>query len=86
MYIILHLPGRRFAADDDHIIDYIKMAAEDFEILQGPIIYFDCVPWVMKIIPRSLLNKWTRLNVIENHRDAFYAQCKVRFFTQLMIE
>ena len=85
MYIILNSSGKRYAADDDRIIVYNKMIAENFDIVQGPIRFVDSMPWLLKIIPRSLLNKWTRIHVFEKNREAFYAQCMVRFFTDLII-
>ena len=72
--------GKRYAADDERIIIQTKMVTEVIHILQGPVIFLDMMPWLLKIIPKSLIIKWTRMNVAFSNRDTVYAQYKVRYF------
>uniref|UniRef100_A0A2P2I3B0 Cytochrome P450 2L1-like n=1 Tax=Hirondellea gigas TaxID=1518452 RepID=A0A2P2I3B0_9CRUS len=73
------MASKRYAADDEEIVNYNKMVTEDFDIVQGPVFLLDVMPWLNNVLPNFIKNNVMKVDVLMRHRDEFYNYCLKMF-------
>lgn len=76
-YSTIFFTGKRYAVDNEEIIQYNKMVTEDLEIMQGPVSLLDFMPWLLKILPGFILNGVMKIDVMEKHLNEIDEHLKV---------
>ncbi|XP_069163629.1 cytochrome P450 2L1 isoform X1 [Procambarus clarkii] len=61
--------ARRYDINDEKIRTLSKKAADNFDIIQGPLALLDLYPWLRSLLPEFLKNAWMKLNEVKQNRD-----------------
>ncbi|XP_076048604.1 cytochrome P450 2L1-like [Oratosquilla oratoria] len=67
---------RRYNINDKELLIFQSMIHDNFEIIQGPIMLLDYLPWLLHILPSWVINKVMKVNTIEYNRKNLHSFLK----------
>ncbi|KAA0184887.1 Cytochrome P450 CYP3213A, partial [Hyalella azteca] len=63
------LASKRYDADHEEMLRHISLLQENFNAIQGTFFLIDLFPWLAKILPKIIMNKVFKADVIIKNRD-----------------
>lgn len=64
--------NRRYSIHDPEILRFSRMVATNLEIIQGPASLLDMFPWLARVAPSLLLDRWMRIDVLHKNLADFH--------------